>query len=839
LAVNRSRRTSISRERGASRVHSRAGGAARPAVRRRPARVAPDRQRTSWLDAYLRRPLALLALAVIGTAALGFGISKLQSDARADLLVDPGSEVYRGQALFADAFGADPIVVMLEARPGGQLLTPEHMVGMATLEGKLSSAPGVKKVYGPGTVVNTFATEVTRRALQLCGSEGKAAETKAMQAAAAAGRTSAEQQATGQKAFDAAVRDCAQRLAQQYPSLGVPAVDNPTFYEEVLLEPDGKQVRPFWRWAMPDPQHGLISVRLDRRASLDDVHGVLRRIDDFKRQGQLQDVDFHVSGAPVLAASLADSVRQSLVWLLPVTLLAMLLVTGFTLRIALRVIAVPIAALAALWTAGAAGLLQLPLTPATLAVLPVVLGLATDYTLQATNRLAEEQGPAAKRVRATAAAILPATGLAALATAGAVLAFALSPIPLVRQFALFMALSVALAYAASVLVGIPLLGLASRPAVQAALTRRIPGLGGTGSPNWGALARAGSVPLWVALPVILVGCVGWLALPNLRVETDPSRLMPAGNPALAEAEHVRRTVGVVGELNLVVVGPDVSSPEVVRWMAQTESRLASDSSGDLVQLSGLPAFLRAFNDDKLPDSEITKLILDRIPGYFSQGVVSKDHSMARAAYGTRRLASVEDDQRLVARFDAAGSPPAGYRAYPAGLAVLASDSLSHLRAEQLWLNLAALGVVLLVLTAGYRHPVPALLAVVPTAVAAGWGMGFMFLTGTRLSPITVLLAGVVVAFATEFSVLWLARFRSERRSGDDAAEAADTASRRVGPAIVASGLALGAGFLVLAISPVPMVRDFGLWCGLDIMLATAAVLVLLPPLARARWLPAW
>lgn len=56
---------------------------------------------------------------------------------------------------------------------------------------------------------------------------------------------------------------------------------------------------------------------------------------------------------------------------------------------------------------------------------------------------------------------------------------------------------------------------------------------------------------------------------------------------------------------------------------------------------------------------------------------------------------------------------------------------------------------------------------------------------------------------------------------------------------MASGLALGAGFLVLAISPVPMVRDFGLWCGLDIMLATAAVLVLLPPLARARWLPAW
>ena len=39
------------------------------------------------------------------------------------------------------------------------------------------------------------------------------------------------------------------------------------------------------------------------------------------------------------------------------------------------------------------------------------------------------------------------------------------------------------------------------------------------------------------------------------------------------------------------------------------------------------------------------------------------------------------------------------------------------------------------------------------------------------------------------------------------------------------------GFLLLAISPVPMVREFGLWSGADLAFATLAVLVLLPPLA--------
>jgi len=122
--------------------------------------------------------------------------------------------------------------------------------------------------------------------------------------------------------------------------------------------------------------------------------------------------------------------------------------------------------------------------------------------------------------------------------------------------------------------------------------------------------------------------------------------------------------------------------------------------------------------------------------------------------------------------------------------------------------------------------------VLPTAVAAGWATGLLFLLHVASSPITVLLAGVVVAFATEFSVLWLTRYDAALKAGAGAAQASGEASLRVGPAIVASALALVVGFGVLAISPVPMVRDFGLWSGADLLLATLAVLVLLPPMAR-------
>ncbi len=774
---------------------------------------------------WLRRGIAALLAAAAVSALAAAGVPRLNSDASVDLLADAGSQVFRDEVLYASTFGGDPIIVELEPAPGQSLLTPEHMVGMAGMEGRLASAHGVKRVYGPGTLVNTFANTVTQRALDICAKEGKAAETKAQNDARAAGRSAQDQAAAGQQAFAAAVRACADRLVKENPTLSLPAVDNPGFYGEILLEPGGQRVRPFWVWALPDLNHAVIQVRMAPDATPADVRAVLDRIDSQSKRKELSGLHAHVTGGPALAVSLADSVQRSLLWLLPVTLLAMLLVSALAIQAPLRLIAVPLAAVAGLWTAGLSGWLGLPLTPATLAVLPVVLGLTTDYVIQTVNRLAEEAAePGA--LRRTAASILPATGIAAAATAVAVLAFALSPVPLVRQFALFMALGVGCSYAVSVIAGLPLIGLLAARRRTAATTAP--------SPLAAPIERAAALPLRAAVALAGVGILGWAALPFVHVETDPGQLMPAGSAALAEAQHVQHAIGLVGELDLVVVSAhsDVTAPELVSWL---ESATTRATSSDLRPLSGLSGFLAAFDNGKPPDAATTKLILERIPGYFTSAVVSADHRVARSVFGVPRLTSVEEDRALVARLDQAGAPPAGYRAYPAGLAVLAATALAQLQQDQLRLNLLALGIVVAVLLAAYRRPLPALLAVLPTVVAAGWAAALLAALRVSTGPITVLLAGVVVAFATEFSVLWLSRYLAERRSGTAPEQAAQIASRRVGPAIAASALALVIGFLVLVISPVPMVRDFGLVCGIDLAFATGAVLTLLPPMARA-WL---
>jgi hydrophobe/amphiphile efflux-3 (HAE3) family protein len=781
-----------------------------------------------------RWPLLLLLLALLVSAGSVLGLNRLHPDARVDLLIDPNAAAFKDQALFADTFGADPVVVMAKPAPGSNLITPDHIVGLSHLEGKLHQAAGVKKVYGPGTLVNTLAISTTTILLNVCAQEGKSAEATARQQAIAAGKSAAQQDQAAQQAFQQAVSACAQRYAKAFPSLGVPAVNNPTFIQGVLLEPDGQQVRPFWTWALPDMQHAVITVRLNRNASLDQVRHVIDIVNGASTSGdlkELHDLQFTASGSPALTLSVSDSIFRSLALLVPLALIAVLVVALLALGVSM-VLTILVAALGALWTGGIAGFLGLPVTPATLVVLPVVLGLATDYLIQSVNRVMETEGTLDERLRLAARRILPTTGLAAAATAAGMLAFVASGIPLVRQFGLFMALGVVMAYLANYLVGLPLLLL---------LGRRYPRALAGGSFRLAAgrrIARIGMLAPAAAVAIVVIGLTGWAALPAIKIETDPAQLVPANDAALTQAETVRKEIGLAGEIDLLVQGPDPAAPDAVKWLDQVSRQAAAGSGGDLKPLESLPAFLAGFNQGTLPDPDRSALILSRIPSYFSSAVYDKSQGLALAIFGLTHVTSVERDHALVAGLDHLGAPPSGYRAFPAGLAVVADRALTELQGEQLRLTGLSIGLILFVLLLAYRRPLPAILAILPTVVAAGAATGLLFLVGSafgqRSSPITILLGGVVVAFATEFGVLWLGRYRSERAGGVEPGEAAGRASRGVGPAIAASALALVAGFAALAVSAVPSVRDFGLWSAFDLILATAAVLILLPPLAR-RW----
>ena len=90
------------------------------------------------------------------------------------------------------------------------------------------------------------------------------------------------------------------------------------------------------------------------------------------------------------------------------------------------------------------------------------------------------------------------------------------------------------------------------------------------------------------------------------------------------------------------------------------------------------------------------------------------------------------------------------------------------------------------------------------------------------------LGALVIAIATEFSVLLAARYEEERDPGVPVGEALRRAYSRTGMAVLASGITAIAGFAALIATDIRMLRDFGIVTVLDLGVALVGVLLVLP-----------
>jgi len=87
---------------------------------------------------------------------------------------------------------------------------------------------------------------------------------------------------------------------------------------------------------------------------------------------------------------------------------------------------------------------------------------------------------------------------------------------------------------------------------------------------------------------------------------------------------------------------------------------------------------------------------------------------------------------------------------------------------------------------------------------------------------------LVVALSTEFSVLLSERYRQEHRAGLSTVQALRRAYERTGAAVAASAVTAIAGFGVLAVSEIEMLRQFGLVTLIDLSASLLGVLIALP-----------
>ncbi len=233
-----------------------------------------------------------------------------------------------------------------------------------------------------------------------------------------------------------------------------------------------------------------------------------------------------------------------------------------------------------------------------------------------------------------------------------------------------------------------------------------------------------------------------------------------------------------------------------------------------------------------------------MPPYFSQSVIAPDRRTATLAFGIRLMQL--DRQKVVVDEMRAGldeGRPPGVRASLAGLPVLAADANAEVASNvrRMLTLLAGLIAVAVVLLLALRGVARALVPLVPIVLATGWSALVLFALRVPLNPMSVTLGALVIAIATEFSVLLSERYRQERALGHDPQAALARTYRSTGAAVLASGVTAIAGFAVLVVSDIRMLRDFGFVTVIDLTVSLLGVLVVLPAvllLAERRAPPA-
>lgn len=126
-----------------------------------------------------------------------------------------------------------------------------------------------------------------------------------------------------------------------------------------------------------------------------------------------------------------------------------------------------------------------------------------------------------------------------------------------------------------------------------------------------------------------------------------------------------------------------------------------------------------------------------------------------------------------------------------------------------------------------------LLPLLGMAIGVAWGFGLFGFTGTKLSLVTIAGLPILIGLGIEFAIQIQNRIEEEHWLDHERNPFAET-MRHMGPPLLSATIAASIAFLVVKISKVPMVQDFGVLLTLGIVALLVAGLVVPTALIGAR-----
>jgi len=130
------------------------------------------------------------------------------------------------------------------------------------------------------------------------------------------------------------------------------------------------------------------------------------------------------------------------------------------------------------------------------------------------------------------------------------------------------------------------------------------------------------------------------------------------------------------------------------------------------------------------------------------------------------------------------------------------------------------------LTIGFKSPKQATVTLVPILLVVVWLYGIMYAAGASLNIVTVTIATISLGVGIDYCIHVTERYREGREKGESHHNALIGVGGACGLALVGSAASDIAGFLVIALSPMGLFSNFGIYSAAMIALSLIASLIL-------------
>ena len=177
----------------------------------------------------------------------------------------------------------------------------------------------------------------------------------------------------------------------------------------------------------------------------------------------------------------------------------------------------------------------------------------------------------------------------------------------------------------------------------------------------------------------------------------------------------------------------------------------------------------------------------------------------------------------------------GGEVYVSGDVIVLNNVLSGLVISQVESTTISLFVSMLVLILLTRKLGQSLVVILPVGLAGAWVVGAMAMLGLNWNVLTIMITALTIGLGIDYSIHVWRRFEANRLSGMGTWQAMRDMYATTGTALLLSAGTTICGFLVLMLSPIPVIQDFGIVSSISVLFSLMMALLVLPGLLAAEF----